>query len=542
MVATYTNGHAPVLYDHMGNAISSTGVVLPAGAQPARQENYWDEVGRVGTNIFSGYITGEEYNPDLQGLKAIQTYDKMWRSDGQVHSSVTVYTLPLLRAEWSVKPASEGPIDVAIAQKVQDNLMGGLDVPWEDLLWQLLTGMYVYGFELREKVWAEPDEEGLIMLKKLAPRLQKTIWRWYPDEHDELASVEQRAWRPGKPDAEGKVLSGDFTPVTIPAEKLALFTLNRIGNNFQGISLLRSAYTHWFYKSKLMYLDGIRIERGQGIPTAIAPANANKPDMDRAAEALMSYHAHEKNYLLFPPGWSVQILGMGSASTVNPKVSIDYHDLQIARAVLAQFLNLSGGGSQALSRDHSSFFLMSLQSVAQTVKSTVNKQVIRPIVDLNWEVQRYPTLEVTNLDSRDLDEMGGSLSNLASAGLLTPSREVENAIRKTLGFPDLEDGEWEAAHPPLPQPGAAPGMPVAQPPGDIGAAGSGYEWEAPVVDTDSEGQESEVSPEELAREGFDPFAPPPEVLLPEDMLPLSEIRATVTKLQEQVRKLAEVGT
>jgi predicted transcriptional regulator YdeE len=52
--------------------------------------------------------------------------------------------------------------------------------------------------------------------------------------------------------------------VSIPAQKLVIFTHRREGDNYEGRSSLRSAYKHWFFKDTLYRLDGIRHER-QGV-------------------------------------------------------------------------------------------------------------------------------------------------------------------------------------------------------------------------------------------------------------------------------------
>lgn len=521
------------------------GVVLaPSNAVSGvvEDESPWAHLSRSGTTIFGGIITGDEYQKDLEGEAGLKIYDQMWRGDGQVNSVVRVYTLPIMHAEWAVKAASDDPFDTFVAQQIQDNLFGGLDVTWDHLLWQILTGMYVFGHEVREKVWAPPDPmDGLIRLRKFAPIKQTTIKKWYPDGDDGLLSIEQHAFFPEPPKP------GDLTPsagvhkrVIIPADKLCVFTLQQLGNNFLGISLIRQAYTHWYYKRHLMFLDAVRAERGQAVPVANAPEDVRADDLEAAEDVMAAYHAHEKAYIVLPHGWTVQMAGLGQTSTVNPQSSLDYHDLQIARSVHAQFLNLSGGGSQALSRDHSSFMLMSLGSVTQAVKSQFNT-LIRAMVDMNWQVERYPTLEVSGLDTRDLDEHGGALANLAGAQLLTPTLETENALRKVQGLPEIDAEKWQAAR----QPVAAPGAPVA--PGAVPAPGLPdeamipHEYEPAVVDTDSQGAAAEMTPEEAMRIEQEwaeaGMVPPPE-------LPLADSRAmrdALWELREKMLPFVEVG-
>ncbi len=390
-------------------------------------------VGAVGTLFFSGLITGEEYNSDLQGDKAIATYDRMWRSNGQIAAVIRVCVLPLLEAEWSVQPASDDPNDVLVAQFVSDNLLTGMKTSWHGLLQEVLQGMYVYGFSVFEKLWTiSPD--GMIRLLRLAPRLQRTIYRWFPDPEDDLDRVMQRVFVVGK-DGVG----GTFEFPVIPATKLAVFTLNQLGNNFQGISLLRHAYTHWYYLNNLYQIDAIACERnGLGVPTWEEPLGVvvQKSDRDAAAAAAASFHAHEKAYIDGPPGWKFTLTGVtGSIRDIMP--SIQYHDLLIARSVLAQFINLDSGGTLIAARDSSSFFLQSLHAVAKQVADVINRSVIRELVDLNFNVTRYPMLQVEKLEQRDLEAYLRGVAALVTAGGITMNAETENTIRGQLDFPDL---------------------------------------------------------------------------------------------------------
>jgi len=86
---------------------------------------------------------------------------------------------------------------------------------------------------------------------------------------------------------------------------------------------------------------------------------------------------------------------MGAKSTRDPATSIAHHNREIAKSVLAQFLELGATevGSRALSEDHSRLFMLSLEAVANTIKDGFNKYAIPQLVDLNFSVKEYPTLE-----------------------------------------------------------------------------------------------------------------------------------------------------
>lgn len=388
-------------------------------------------MGATGTVFFSGIITGEEYNPDLATPEQfLPIYDKMYKSHGQVRAIMDVLMLPLIEADWSIKAASLDAEDKAIGQFVQDNLFHGMQRSWHETLGFILLEMLRDGFAVLEKVWARGDD-GQTRYAKLAPRLSKTIYRWYPNDNDELDRIQQRVYRVN---ADG--LTGQYWYPVIPANKLVVFTHRQEGNNFQGVSVLRAAYRHWYYLDQLERIDAIAAERGGvGIPVMIEPPGGpkQKSDRDIAANVLASLHAHEKTYVLVPDGWKFEMVVPGHGRDIIS--SIQYHNMMIARSVLAQFINLDRGGSYALSMDISTFFLQALHSVARYLRDVFNRDVIRPLVDLNFQTDRYPTLEVGDLDKRDIDRYLMGLGRVLP--FLTMNAETENALRADLGLPDL---------------------------------------------------------------------------------------------------------
>ena len=70
-----------------------------------------------------------------------------------------------------------------------------------------------------EKVWELKD--GLYQWHKLAPRLPITVKYWHTDPAGGLQDVEQWAWK-----------ENAYERITIPAEKLLVFSNEREGSNF----------------------------------------------------------------------------------------------------------------------------------------------------------------------------------------------------------------------------------------------------------------------------------------------------------------------
>jgi hypothetical protein len=389
--------------------------------------------GATGTQIISGIIRSEEYNEDLEGEKGLWVFRRMWLSDGEVSALMQVLMLPLLEATWSVEAASKDQQDVDIAQFVQDNLFDGMQRTWHETLEFILLSWLRDGSAWLEKVWVN-SPDGKIRLRKLAPRLTRSIYRTYPGSDDELDRIQQRVW---KNSDDG--IGGSYIYPVIPADKLVIFTNMQEGNNWRGVSVLRAAYKHWYFKDMLEKIAAVAADRmAVGVPWMQEPPGntAQKSDRDNAANVMASLHANEKAYVLTPNGWTFDFVTPKTGMNILPY--IEYHSLQIVRSVLAQFLNLDRGGSYALSMDISSFFLQALHARARYIRDVFNRSVIRPLVDQNFKVDRYPMLQVKDLDKRDVAKFMAGLAQILAANWLTHDADTENAIRSILDLPDLD--------------------------------------------------------------------------------------------------------
>lgn len=145
---------------------------LAQNKRPTRIDS--GEVGATGTVIFGGILGQTDYNLDLQPPLSYDVYDKMRKGDGQVRAALSAIKLPLLRAEWTVEPASDSAEDKEIAMFVEEGLQE-LSSSWQQTLRHILLHLD-YGSMPLEKVWEVRDDKR-VHLRKLAPRLPRTIMR-----------------------------------------------------------------------------------------------------------------------------------------------------------------------------------------------------------------------------------------------------------------------------------------------------------------------------------------------------------------------------
>lgn len=386
------------------------------------------EKGAPGTQFFAGYISGEEYNTKLQGQAGIKIYDEMRRGDGMIKATMLAVTLPIRQAIWRIEPASDDPKDVEIAEFVSDNLFGGMEITWADFLRQALLHL-MFGFMMFEKVLKIENDK--IVYKKLAPRLPKTLWKWNIDEDMNLKSITQYVQK-----------GSSFVHIDIPIEKLLIFTNEQEGDNYEGISLLRSAYKHWYIKDTLYKIDAIKHDRwGVGIPKGIVPQGKTKENdpVGWAAliAALKELRVNERGFIIQPHGYEIGMLEMGTKVGTNVLPSVQHHNEQIVVNILAQFLTLgtTKSGARALGDTFKSLFLLSLQAIATYIEDVMNRHAIKPLVDLNFVVDKYPKLRASNIKEPDFSSMSDAVSKLMGAGAIVADEELENHIRETGKLP-----------------------------------------------------------------------------------------------------------
>jgi len=77
--------------------------------------------------------------------------------------------------------------------------------------------------------------------------------------------------------------------------------VNQEGDNYQGVSVLRPAYKHWFIKQNLEKFDAIKHQKqGVGVPVIYLPKNATTEDKDAALTIVKNFKANEQSGVVMP--------------------------------------------------------------------------------------------------------------------------------------------------------------------------------------------------------------------------------------------------
>jgi hypothetical protein len=387
----------------------------------------------------------EEATPELRWPTSVLVYDRMRRQDAQVTSVLRAVTLPVRRTGWRIEPAgARDEVTQFVATDLGLPIVGQETAPqartrdrfsWSRHLREALL-MVVYGHSYMEQVY-RIDPQGQARLRKLALRPPSTIAAIKVASDGGLEGIEQYA------PAGAKV--GPFLP--IPVTRLVAYVHEQEGANWVGTSLLRPAYKHWLIKDRLLRVQAQTIDRnGMGVP--LYKGAENEASLDAGVALAKAWRAGDNSGAAIPFGADLMLRGVeGSLPNADP--AIRYHDEQIARAVLAHFLNLgTQTGSWALGTTFADFFVYSLQSLAQEIADVANAHVIEDLVDVNFgETEPAPRLVFDEIGSKQ-SATAAAIKMLIDAGAIFPDRQLEEAIRQAYGLPP-KDPSMGTSQPPV---------------------------------------------------------------------------------------------
>lgn len=376
-----------------------------------------------------------ETTPELQWPRSVAVYEAMSHQDAQVTSVLRAVTLPVERTTWRIDPAgARAEVVALIAEDLRLPVVGQPDVvpgrardrfSWSQHLHEALT-MVRYGHAFFEQL-CRIDSRGRVRLWKLALRPAHTVAAINVARDGGLVSIEQHTppWQVGEPVWRAR---------PIPVSRLVAYAHDREAGAWTGRSLLRPAYKFWLLKDRLLRVQATSIERnGMGVPLYKgAPGEA---DLSVGRKLAQDWRSGDAAGGAVPHDADLVLRGV-EGNTPDADPVIRYYDEQIARAVLAHFLNLgTQTGSWALGSTFADFFTMSLQTLAEQVAAVANQHIVEDLVDWNFGPDE-PAPRIVP------DEIGGqpavlvqAMKLLVDAGILRPDRPLEEFMRQTLGLP-----------------------------------------------------------------------------------------------------------
>ena len=385
-------------------------------------------------------IDDDESNPELRWPNSVKVFDKMRSEDAQVGSVLRAVTTPIMSTPWSIDPnGAREEVVQHVASDLNLPVRGQAPQPaprrrdrfsWgEHLRLALLSPTFGHAFF--EQVYRI---EGVrVHLRKLAYRPPRTITDIEVARDGGLEAIRQG----------GGSIAG--AGVRIPVDRLVAYVNEREGGKWQGRSLLRQAYKFWLLKDRAlrvqsMTLDrnglGVPIYEGAPVPEGATPAEREawvESEREGGLELATGLRSGSTAGASIPNGAKLTMQGV-QGKLPDSDAPIRYYDEQIARSVLAHFLNLgTETGSWALGSTFADFFTQSLNSVARSIADVANQHVVEDLVDLNWgESEPAPLITFDPIGSKITAD---AIKQLIDCGAIWPDATLEGYLRDTYGLP-----------------------------------------------------------------------------------------------------------
>lgn len=472
------------------------------------------------------------YNPSILVTKhSMRIFDKM-RRDDQIKAALTFKKNAVLSSGWEIVSPQDEPEDWDVSELVRENFreMTPDDRSLEDVLLEVLTALD-YGFSVSEKIF-EPWESH-IWLRDVKTRTPHDI-EFRQNEFGDILGIEQQG-------STGK-------KITIPEEKVVLYVHGREFSNPYGTSDLEAAYRAWVlkdnsYKWLAMYLEKL------GIPPIFLLYNPNSyqgAPLEQLKDVLANMAAAtaglipRRNKEDIEP-WTPE-LGAQTQSVFIP--ALDMFNRDIARAILIPnllgYTAENGAGSYARAAKQFDAFIMTVLQLRRTLASTVNAQVVRQLVQLNFgEQEAYPEFRFLPLQDEERLQLFTAWNVLVASGVVTKQKSDEVHLRKSMGMPERQEGD---EMPVAPKP-MLPGDPNTKP---VDKDEDEEDTDADAEGGDEEEEDVEEAEEEEKKNALDvsrrvDFKRIAAALDAQEARALTNIRDALVEVRVSLRKQVEKG-
>lgn len=411
------------------------------------------EVGASGLVYSTGHVL-DELHPNLGGRRAIETFRSMRDNDAVVGSILFAIDTLVRQVEWSVEQKEAKEEHATFVEECMDDM----SMSWGDVISEALS-MLPFGFAFHEIVYKRRNGPGRgaqpgsrfsdrkIGWRKLPLRAQESLDHWDFDDEGGVQAFVQRA-------------APDYKEVPIPMEKGLLFRTTVYKNNPEGRSVLRSAYSSWFYKKRIQQIEGTGIERDlAGFPVFWLPSEYLADDATPEQKAVVAAFTRigqdirrdKQEFLLMPQAFDERgnkafdftLTSSGGQRTFDTDAIIGRYNKEIAMSVLADFILLGHEqvGSFALSDDKTDLFGVALGTFLDIIADVFNRYAIPRLFALNgFPEENLPEIKHADIEKPDLAKLGSYLQALSGAGVpLFPDEDLEAYLRQAGSLPEKSE-------------------------------------------------------------------------------------------------------
>jgi len=425
-----------------------------------RKVGRYSEIGVASDYDPNWGIRQDEFLPDMRGERGIKRLREMAVNDPIIGAILSAMDLMIRATEVRIEGGSEQANEL-----VTYALYNMQDQSFEDFISDVLSFL-PYGFSLFEIVAAPPSKhpQGWVTLKKLAPRAQWTIDRFETTRNGDILGVYQTS----------TVHTG-----FIPYSKLLHFRTASKQADPAGMSVLRSAYSSWYYSNRIKEIEAVAIERElNGLPLVRIPSEYLAPDATDAQRAFVNkistiardVKRNEMGFIIIPSDVyehadgkltdirlvDFELIASQGKRDIDTNQTIIRYQMDMARSALADFvlLGVNDRGSFALSKSKADLFLQALTGYVSAIASVLNRKLIPKLLMWNGiPLTDAPKLTFGRVAPVDLAELGTFIDRVSGVGV--PLNDDLPTINYVLGAAGLPP-RAELPEPPPPPAQAVP--------------------------------------------------------------------------------------
>lgn len=420
------------------------------------------ETGFVGLKVSAGRIH-EDIKRELNFPESITTYKQM-SYDPTIAAGLQYFESMMQKPRWHVLPPKNATEEEERQAEIVEEMMHDMEHTWNDLIKES-SSMNTYGFSVHEVVLRKrlrskgsKYNDGLVGWQKLPVRSQDTISEWiFSDDGRELIGLQQS---PIFASGNGRVFSAANSQIILPRKKFLLFRTGTKRDNPEGVSLLKSCYYPWKYRTAIEETEAVGIQRDlSGLPVIYLPPQYMAPDATAEQKAVYETYKNivrniqlnQQGGIVMPqafdpetkqPLFKFELMGVEGGKSYKTTEIIGRYNNAILTAMCCDVLTLgqSATGSYALGSIKSTMTSMTIESRLREIRDVVNHHLIPLTAEYNgWDIARLPQIGFEDIEVADLEAISKYVQRIGAVGYLPRTKEVVNKVLDGLGLEPLAD-------------------------------------------------------------------------------------------------------
>lgn len=424
------------------------------------------EQGFVGLRTSNGQVFPESQSA-FNYPNFIRTVNEI-RHNPTVGSAMNVYRMFISRVNWDVEPHKDADeIDkqrAALIRTMMDDMDGQ---SWSNFIEDAIPYLE-YGFGIHEKVLRRRlrrngsiYNDGLVGIRRLAPRNQDTVEKWdFSEDGADLVGIQQNI---SNIENSYRFINrkNENGLVPLSREKFLLFTASGNRGNPQGNSIYKAIYLAYKMLTLLQENELVGVAKDmQGLlkieihPKYLDP-NGSPEDKATAASfqgLIDAYNNGTQRGLLVPqmfdenksPFFKYDLMESKAGAKYDVEAIITRLQGDILSALNCDIVKLgsSGNGSFSLASAKTSVLALAIDYRLREMAGVLNTDLMKTLYEVNgWSCEKMAKFVYKDIEDIDMESLGKFIQQTFSVGAIEFDRPVANRVRGFFGVPLLPEDE-----------------------------------------------------------------------------------------------------